>query len=251
MQQAPVEDALIEGFDDAQRRAWRLLSDVCGQVAVGMSEVDIQVLAQDRLREHGFDAWFHAPEVQVGGRIGGSPLLQRPSTRARLKPGELVSIDLGPAAGDFYGDVGTTLHLHEPGQAEPEVLSVARECARGCVGFASQWKTVGEVYVFAKAWAVNHNMRLASERSVGHALLPKEGWLSLGWPRSAHLATRMRRNQVHFLHPIRMRGFWAFRPLVSSAGLAASFEEAVFIDGERKRILGRDSLAEVGTLPAL
>lgn len=250
MQQDPIDEALVEGFDEAQRRAWRLLADVARGVAVGMSEVDIEVLAKDRLSAHGFDGWYHPPEVQVGQRIGGLPLLVRPSPRARLKAGEMVSIDLGPASGDFYGDVGITVLLPEPGQAEPEVLSIARECTRGCLGFASQWKTVGEIFVFAEAWATNHNMSLASRRSVGHAILPKAGWLSLGFPRSAHLATRIRRNQIHFLQPIRMRGIWAVRPVISGDGLAASFEEMVFIDGEKKRVLGRDSLAEVGTLPA-
>ena len=251
MQPSALERAQVEGFDDAQRRGWRLLADVAREVHVGMSEVEIEAIAHDKATAHGFDRWFHPPEVQVGARIGKSRVLRGASASARIKPGELVAIDLAPSGAEFYADVGVTLHVAEPGAAEPELLLVARECVRGCVGYSSQWKTVGEIFVFAKSWANNHRYQLASEGAIGHAILPKAGLLSLGFPASAHAAARLRRYQVHFLHPARIRGAWAFRPVVRGDGLTASFEELVYIDGDEKRILGRANLSEVGTLPGL
>lgn len=248
---AAVEPAVVEAFDDAQRRGWRMLAAVVREVSVGMSETDVDALARSKLRDFGFDRWYHPPEVQVGDRIAKPGLFYRPSASVRLRDGDLVSIDLGPCDEVAYADVGITLHLRGDGEAEPEVLGVARECTRGAVGFTSQWKTVGEVFVFSRAWAANHRMSLASTRSVGHAVLPAQALGGLSFPQAAHWVTLLRRHRVHFLHPVRISGIWALRPVISDGARSAAFEEMVYIDGETKRILGRDSLEEVGTLPAL
>ncbi|MFZ5475729.1 MAG: M24 family metallopeptidase [Myxococcota bacterium] len=235
----------IRAFDDAQRRAIGMLRDVTQRLEAGMSERDVFELAETRLGEHGFDGWFHAPHVFVDDRIAGT-LLPRPSASVKLEPGKLVSIDLGPASGDAYGDVGTTIHFG--GGEEPAVLQVARECVRACCGYASRWKTVGEVFIFAQAWAVNHRMDLASKKAVGHRVLPKEGWLATGFPRSAHAATLLGRNRIHRLNPVRMSGMFAIRPVIEHDGLAAGFEEMIYIKDDVRKVLGRESLAEIGAL---
>lgn len=247
-----LDPSVIEQFDAHQRRAIAVLGRVLAAVQVGMSEADIEALCRDESQREGFDAWYHPPEVAIGDRA----LKRRPWTRAsgsvRAKAGDLISIDLGPATSDAYGDIGTTLVVDDGagGVEVPEVVEVARECVRGCLGYASHLKTVGELFVYARAWANNHAMELHSKNAVGHAMLPKAGALSFDWPRSAHHATLLKRHRVHFLNPTMMSGIWAFRPVVASRGVGASFEEAILIDGDQKRVLGRDSLDEVATFPA-
>lgn len=236
--------APIQAFDDAQRRAIAMLRDVRGRLEAGMSERDIVELAETRLEAHGFDRWYHPPEVHIGPDAGKGRLLNRPSGKRKLEPGQLVAIDLGPATADAYGDTGFTLCF---GADEPGVVTVARDCAKGCCGYASRWKTVGEIWVFARAWAINNRMELASEGAVGHRVLPKEGLLAQGFPRSAHLATHIPGNRIHRLHPIRMRGMFAIRPAIQdAAGWSAAFEEVVWIQDEHRKVLGRDSADEIG-----
>jgi hypothetical protein len=154
--------------------------------------------------------------------------------------GDLVSIDLAPAFGEAYGDAGVTVCVG--GGAPPAVLDVARACTEAACGFASRWKTVGEIHVFARAWAINRRMDLADLGAVGHRVLPREGMLATGFPRSAHLATALMRNRIHRLNPVRMQGMFAIRPVLRAAdGACAAFEEIVWIDGEHKRVLGRDA----------
>jgi Xaa-Pro aminopeptidase len=221
-----------------------MLRDVTQRLEAGMSERDVYELAETRLGEHGFDGWYHPPEVRIGAAIAEGGLLRGPSPRRKLEAGGLVAIDLGPAGGEAYGDIGTTVHFG--GGEEPDVLAVARECVRACCGYASRWKTVGEIWVFATAWAVNHRMELANRSALGHRVLPKEGVLSVGWPRSAHLATRLPRNRIHRLHPVRMAGMFAIRPVVRKGDLAASFEEMVYVKDEVRCVLGRAGIQEVG-----
>lgn len=213
-----------------------------------MSERDIHELAETRLGSHGFSGWYHAPEVRVRP-FGESSFLGRPNHTTKLAPGDLVSIDVGPADGSVYGDFGTTVTFAPADDSEATVLSVARDCIRASCGYSSRWKTMGEIVIFAQAWAVNHRMTLAQKESVGHRILLKDGWTSVGFPKSAHAATLLRRNQLHRLNPTRMSGMFAIRPEVDDKGHRASFEEIVYVDGDSKGVIGRDTLTEVGTLP--
>jgi hypothetical protein len=240
-----MDSALLDAFNDAQRQGHRLLAEVVTRLETGMTEWDLSEIARERARDLGFNKWFHPPEIEFGGRTQSNAVWKLPSKRNRLKPGDLVVIDLGPGNDDVYADVGITI-AHEA--EEPEVVRVARECVRATAGYGSQWKTVGELFVYAQAFATNHRMTLASSRSIGHAILPKTPRIAWDFPRSAHACTWLRRHQIRFLNPRRLSGLWALRPLVSDGTQGASFEEVIYVDGNDKLILGRGDLSEVGTL---
>lgn len=236
-------------FDDAQRRAIALTSDVVRRLEAQMSERDILGLFEARSSEYGFRGWYHTPEVRIRP-FGAAGLLHRPSADTRLSPGDMVELDVGPADGDAYGDFGTTVVFGAAaGEPEPAVLAVARDCTRASCGYSSRWKTMGEIVIFAQAWAVNHRMTLAQKETAGHRIVTRDGWTRVGFPASAHAANLLRRNQLHRLNPTRMQGMFAVQPELDDKGHRAKFEEIVYVDGDAKGVLGRASLAEVGTLP--
>ena len=239
--------AAFRPFDDAQRRTIALTADVVCPLEAGMSERDILDIAETRLRDHGFTTWYHPPELRVRP-FGNGSILKRPSATTRLNPGDLVSLDLGPSSATAYGDFGTTITFAPSDDTELAVLSVARDCIRAACGYASRWKTSGEIAIFAQAWAVNQRMTLAQKETIGHRILPREGMLAVGFPKSAHAATLLRRNKMHRLNPVRLNGMFAIRPEVDDHGHRASFEEIIYVDGDQKGVLGRASNAEVGTL---
>lgn len=239
-----LDPGVVDAFDQHQRRAISLLSSVIAELAVGLSEVDVDELIRDQASVAGFDRWFHPPEIRIGQRAADDKIRPRPSSKARIQAGDPVVLSLAPATTEAFGEVGTTVVLDADA---PKIIGIARECTRGCVGYASHLKTVGEIFVFAKAWAVNHHLTLANPRSIGHRLLPKNGTLrDHDYPHTAHFATWLRRHQVHFLNPARVDGMWMMRPLISDGTYAASFAEVVYINGDEKRILGRDSIDEIG-----
>lgn len=238
---------VVAAFDDAQRRTIALMGDVFARLEVGMHARDVVELAETRLGEHGFTGWYHAPEVEIGQEIGRRGPLPRVGKGPAIEAGSLVSVDLGPASADAYGDFGVTRVFGGSGD-EPYVVQQARECTRAAVGFASRWKTCGEIHIVSKAWAINARLQLRNENAVGHRILPREGMVATGWPRSAHLATLLARNRLHRLNPVRMDGMFAVRPVVTDGTWSAAFEEMIYIHDDVKRILGRQSLAEVGTI---
>lgn len=233
---------LLTAFDDAQRRALDLLRTVTSQLQSGMSEQDIVALAESVAAGRGFEGWFHRPEIHINRTPGGR---YRPSTASRLRPGAIVQIDLGPATETAFGDVGTTLAFEAE---EPRVITEARELCQAACGFASRWKCTGEVFVFAEAWCNNRRMSMGKTKSIGHACFPREGIAASGWPRIARAAILLRRNQIQWYNPRRMTGVYAINPPLIIDGVAAAFEEMVYIDAEQKIILGRDSPDEIGTL---
>ncbi len=243
----------IVRFDDAQRRAIALLRDVTQRLEAGMSARTIAQLAETRLTNHGFTGWYHAPEVAFAAGIGSAVSRLVPG---KLEPGQLVCIDLGPTDGEAYGDVAYTFRFggETPGDlARGSTLEVARGCVRAACGYASRWKTVGEIQIFSAAWAVNNRMGLANP-GVGHRVLPREATpgaslLGAQWPRAAHAATSLMRNRIHRLHPVRMDGMFAIRPVVRGRdGAFAAFEEMVYVSPEGRVVLGRSTVDEAGTL---
>lgn len=238
----PLDPETLEAFDQAQRLAIRALGQSVSQLREGQSEKELVELVKTAAMDQGFNSWYHEPEVRIGC---GCERFYRPSADRRLAEGALIEIDLGPANDKAYGDVGVALAF---GAAEqPKLVSDARELCRATVGFASRWKTVGELFVFAKGWATNHRYTLGDAKAVGHVCLAREGIGDLAWPKSARAATLMRRNQIQWYNPRRMAGLYAVRPRLVSGDQGLAFEEMVYIDGDVKRVLGRASLDEAGT----
>ncbi len=187
----------------------------------------------------GFRGFFRPPVVRF------DPTTRRfalPRPHA-LAPGMLVEIVLLPATREAFGHVAISLRFE--GEPDPLVTG-ARETCRAVLGFANRTKTSGELHVFAKAWANNHRLRLTG-RSIGFHGPSPEGAFSVAWPRGAWALTRLRRYQLEHLNPRPVRGVYAVRPRVALGDRAASFGELLFVDGEEKRIVGRESLDEVGT----
>ena len=244
----PELPPVIAAFDASQRRAIAMVADVCTRLESGMYARDIVELAEGRLNAHGFSAWYHPPEVEIGGDIGRKSPLPRLGKGRVLAEGMLVSIDIGPGTAESYGDFGVT-RVFGAG-TEPFVLEQARECTRAACGFASRWKTCGELFIVSQAWATNQRLTLRNTNAVGHRVLPREGLLATGFPRSAHVATLLPRNRLHRLHPVRLDGIFAVRPVVTDGKQAAAFEEMIYVHEDIKCILGRESLADVGTLDA-
>ncbi len=232
----------IQVFDHAQKLTIQLTRAVVDSLEVGMSELEVMQLAKEQAQAFGFTGWFHEPEVRFAGNIA---VFHRPSKQRKLVSGTLVELDIAPATDDAFGDLGVGLVFGE--ETEHTLVHESREACRAVCGFASRYKTAGELFVFARSWANNHRMNLGSARSVGHVVPLRQGPLGCAWPKTARAAILLRRFQVHFLNPRRLHGMWALSPRVVMGKTGMCFEEIVYVDADHKRILGRDELSEIGT----
>lgn len=227
-------------FDDHQRRAIALLDEVIGALEPGMRVRDVGALATEKLGAHGFDRWFRPPDVQIDPR-------EKRRGNGEIAPGQLVAIDLSPGTAHAFGDIGVTFAFRAP---EPELVTKGREVVRATAGYASPHKVVGELFVYAKAWANNRQCRLLGA-TAGHACLANEGALTWAWPTSGRVAMRLRRNQMRMLNPNRTRGVWALRIPITDGAHVAIFEEMIAVSDSERRVLGRDGVESIGAWPSL
>jgi hypothetical protein len=237
-----MDPRLLDRFDDAQRRSIALTSKLLEGLRGGMSERSVARIATDLLPDFGFDRWFYPPEIQIGANTIRAGIWRPPSGSKRLRQGDPIMVALGPSDGQASGDVCATVTFGEP---DSELIEASRDCTRATCGYASELKCVGELFIYARTWAANHRATLANPRSIGHALLPPDGRFP-GYPRSAHMATWLRRYQVHFLNPRRLEGLWALGPQLSDQRSGARFREVVYVGPDTRRILGREGLDEIG-----
>ena len=238
----PFDAETLEAFESAQRSTIAILGASIRELKEGSSEADIVELVKRVAGDHGFSQWYHDPEVRIDGHTSR---FYRASADRKLKQGTLIEIDLGPANDKAYGDIGVALAFGA--KEEPQIVTEARDFCRAICGFASRWKTVGELFVFAKGWSTNRRVSLGNGTAAGHVILAREGLIDSVWPQGARLATLMRRNQIQWYNPRRMIGAYAVRPQVYSGDRSVAFEEIVYVDGDIKRILGRDSIDQIGT----
>lgn len=238
----PLDAETLEAFDQAQRKTFRILADGVAQLREGQSEKDVEESLRNIAGDYGFTEWFHPPHARFGGPVSWP---SRARSRAVLTPGTLVELDVGPATDQAYGDGGVALAF---GAAEPAEVASARELCRATCGFASRWKTVGELYVYARAWANNRRLSLGDAKAVGHVCLGREGLIDSLWPQGARAATVLRRNQIQYYNPRRLLGLYAVRPRLVVGDVALAFEEMIYVDGDVRRIIGRDSIDQIGTL---
>lgn len=237
--------AALPAFEAAQQGALDLLRDLKGRLEAGMTERDVHALAHERGAVHGFSTWFRAPVV----RFGAPAVVRwtdRPRRSARLQPGTIVELEVAPATDTAFGDAGTAFVFGR--DDAPPVIDNARELCRAVCGYASRWKCVGELFVFAQAWATNRRASLGGQKSIGFlALGPERSWAGR-WPAGAWTHSLLRRNQVQFFNPRRMNGIYVIRPRFVENGQGASFAEMILVTPEHKQVLARPGLDAVGTL---
>jgi len=236
-----VDHAAFEGH---QSRALQLLRAVVDRLEDGMSAPDVAQVARSMRPEHGFTHWFHKPRIDIGALRSPFPNpLRSPKV---LRRGDLIHIDLAPATPRGFGDVGCTWAFES---TEPGIVSAGRELTQAICGYASHWKCVGELVVFARSWCRSRQLTLHDRGGLGHDCLGPDRAPFGPYPASARAAILLRRHRVHMLNPRRMNGCYAIQVAVSDQTGFASFEEMVYVSPDGRVVLGRDNQLEgVGRL---
>ena len=232
----------LDAFHEAQSNTIRLTRSVTDRLTNGMSEQDIERLAVEEATKFGFYDWFHRPVVRFNG-VGGH--YNRASSKNILKSGTIVEMDMGPATKHAFGDFAVTFAFDS--NESNKLVDCAQGVTRATVGFANQTKCIGELFVFADAWATNRCFTLSDNKSIGHRCFAREGNTAYQWPKMARAAILLRRNRIGWFNPRKMSGLFSIQPLAKVDGKIGGFEEMVYVFGDEKRVIGRDSLDEVGT----
>jgi hypothetical protein len=239
-----LDPLILSAFENAQRRTIRACARAVSQLQAGASPAHFAELILSETRAEGFTQFLRSPSVRLGGLPSGHA-----RTPAYIEPGCTLEFDLAPLDQEVFADFGAAFAFQT--DREPILITEARNLCRSTCGFASRWKCTGELFVYAQAWATNHRRSLGDSAHVGFRCFPKRDRAAFLWPHSIRLAQQLRRNQIQWYNPRRMEGHYLVAPRLFGDDRSYCFREMVLVDGDTRRILGRDNLSEVGSLPSL
>ena len=216
-------------FEQAQARSFDLLNRFCGLLTEGMSAPQARSLLENLRSSYGFSGWLNQPTVLFQSRK------KRIFPKSQvIEKGTLIAIHLQPTTEDAFGSVGTSFCFEEP---DSTLITKAKELSLATCTFANHFKCVGEIFVFAHSWSINHRFELADSQKIGHKCFARKD-LPL-WPQSAYLSTKLRRNQVQWYNPKKTSGVYAIHPALKEDGRIALFGEMISVIDDKKTILGR------------
>jgi len=133
----------------------RVLREVCGAVAPGVSTLELDRIARARIQEGGgkpsFLRLYGFPNtlcVSVNEEI----VHGIPSAKRVLKEGDVVSVDCGVNIGGWHADAAWTVPVGEVGEDVRKLLRVTRECLDLAIAASVANNRLGDI-----GWAVQEH----------------------------------------------------------------------------------------------
>lgn len=247
-------DDPLAAFDDHQYRAIALLDHWIGQLEPGMCASQVLSIPQEAAPRFGFDRALHPPVALRNDQ----PLRRRERLRGRewtLGTGDRLFVHLAPGSRHAFAEIGLTLLLTESGPTAGRRLEAAatRSTRAACRrALESAAPSSADILGAARAGLVREQgVELAPMRMHGHRLMPPRGPYRALYPRLVRPGLRRLRHQVRADNPTLLRGVFTLRPTPTDGRWRAATQECVAIQPSGGRILGRDSLADVGCFRAL
>jgi methionyl aminopeptidase len=107
----------------------RVLAELAGMIAPGVTTADVDALAERRLREAGAEPAFkgyHGYPATICASVNEQVVHGIPSDR-KLRDGDIVSVDLGAKMDGYYGDSAVTVPVGEVSAEAARLLEVTRQ----------------------------------------------------------------------------------------------------------------------------
>jgi methionyl aminopeptidase len=162
---------------DKMRRSGRIvrqvLETVRGKVAAGVSTMDLEHAAEDKIRELGakpaFKGYYDYPCVLCTS-VNNEIIHGIPSEKRVLKEGDIVSIDCGVVLDGYYGDSAITVPVGSSLTPElKKLLDVTETSLKRGIQEARLGKTVGDIGAAVQEYVEANGFSVVRE-FVGHGI---------------------------------------------------------------------------------
>ncbi|HEX7288127.1 MAG TPA: type I methionyl aminopeptidase [Candidatus Angelobacter sp.] len=151
----------------------QVLDSVKGLVRPGVSTMDLERAAEEKIKELGakpaFKGYYDYPCVLCTS-VNNEIIHGIPSEKRVLKDGDIVSIDCGVVLDGYYGDAAITVPVG--GTLAPELkklLEVTEESLKKAIQEVQLGKTVGDVGAAVQEYVEAHGFSVVRE-FVGHGI---------------------------------------------------------------------------------
>lgn len=165
--------AELEKMKRSGRIVRQVLNAVKAMVAPGVSTMDLERSAEEKIRELGakpaFKGYFDYPCVLCTS-VNNEIVHGIPSAKRVLQEGDIVSIDCGVVLDGYYGDAAITVPVGQTVSPElKKLLDVTEMSLKKAIAEVKLGKTVGDVGAAVQEYVEAHGFSVVRE-FVGHGI---------------------------------------------------------------------------------
>jgi methionyl aminopeptidase len=241
--------AEIERLRHSGQTVRQLLEDLREQVRPGITTWELEAFLEKRIKALGARPAFKGYRgypcclcVSVNEEI----IHGIPSSRRRVQPGDIVSLDTGVIVDGYYGDSALTVPVGEISEPLQRLLSVTQECLELGIEQARAGNRVGDISAAVQEHAENNGYSVVRDfvgHGVGRALHEEPQVPNYGRPGRGPL---LKEGMVIAIEPMLNTGAAEVRVLddhwtavTRDGGYSAHFEHMVAITSNGADVLTR------------
>jgi methionyl aminopeptidase len=165
-------DAEIERMRVANQLVAEVLAALEAAVAPGVTTADLDRMAEQLLRDAGAEPAFKGYRgypATLCASINEEVVHGIPSSRRSLRPGDVISLDIGARIGGFYGDSAVTVAVGDVPESTARLLRVTRESLERAIAQVRVGGRLSDVGHAVQQWVEQHGYSVVRE-FVGHGI---------------------------------------------------------------------------------
>jgi methionyl aminopeptidase len=162
----------IERLRAANRLVAHILSALAGAVRAGITTADLDALAERLVREAGAEPAFKGYRgfpATLCASINQEVVHGIPSASRALRPGDIVSLDMGVKLDGYYGDSAVTVPVGDVPERTQELLRVTREALERAIAQVKVGGRLSDIGHAVQEWVEQHGFSVVRE-FVGHGI---------------------------------------------------------------------------------
>jgi methionyl aminopeptidase len=150
----------------------RILQQLASAVKAGVTTAELDTLAERLVRDAGAEPAFKGYRgypATLCASINQEVVHGIPSRARALKPGDIVSLDMGVKLEGFYGDSAVTVAVGEVPDKTQELLRVTREALERAIEQVRVGGRLSDIGHAVQQWVESHGFSVVRE-FVGHGI---------------------------------------------------------------------------------
>lgn len=164
--------AELDRMRAANQLVARILAELAGAVRSGVTTAELDTLAERLVREAGAEPAFKGYRgypATLCASINQEVVHGIPSASRTLRPGDIVSLDMGVKLGGYYGDSAVTVAVGEVPAKTHELLRVTREALERAIAQVKVGGRLSDIGHAVQEWVESHGFSVVRE-FVGHGI---------------------------------------------------------------------------------
>jgi methionyl aminopeptidase len=164
--------AEIRRLRAANQLVARVLGELAGAVRAGVTTAELDAMAEELVRAAGAEPAFKGYRgfpATLCASINQEVVHGIPSASRTLRPGDIVSLDMGVKLDGFYGDSAVTVPVGEVPERTQELLRVTRESLERAIAQVKVGGRLSDIGHAVQEWVEAHGFSVVRE-FVGHGI---------------------------------------------------------------------------------